>query len=283
MNAAPTYRWGLGFISLRWRHMFWLLPLTGMLTGLGLQLWAMYGSTAVGIIQVCPPHGLHTGTPLVDVESDEILSKTVDSLGLSEQWAKSPETCVLKLRKMIRSEPVPGTSLIEVRVSGRNRREAIEIWKALLAHTNQHFLDIRSAAEDAKLAAMEATVKAMELELDQMRIKLSSALKKDKLTPGAPGVDLKQLKIDFDAAQRTLELVKIHLLSNQMRCVLMENPVISHEEPVISPPWTHRDFFRPLSLHAGIGLSIGVLLSPLMAYLLEFLFPRRQPGLEQDT
>jgi len=288
MQAAPTYRWGLGFIAMRWRHVFWLLPLAGLLIGLGLQLWVLYGPTAVGIIQARPIPGYRAATFPVDVatvlQSDVILSKTTDSLDLAEPGASNRERCMLELRTMIHTQCIPGTSLIEVRVAGRSRRQSIRIWNALLYHTNKHFDDIRSAAENAKLAAMEATIKALELDLDQMRRELSVALAGNNPTFGATGsadeekrkAELGKLKTDFEAAQKSLEAAKIHLISRQMGCRLLENPIISHEMPVISPRWTHRDVLRPLLYHAGIGLSIGVLLTVPVAYLLEFLLPRRR-------
>jgi hypothetical protein len=287
MQAAPIHRWGLGFIAMRWRHVFWLLPLAGLLIGLGLQLWTLYGPTAVGIIQARPIPGSHVLTFPLDVatvlQSEATLSKTADSLRLRERWASNPEMCVLKLGKMIRSQRIPGTSLIEVRVAGLSRKESIEIWKALLAHTNQHFADIRRAADDAKLAAMEATIQAMELDLDQKRSELSTALRSNNLIPDAPSspydqendAELKKPRADFEAAQKALEAAKIHLLSSQMGCRLMENPIIAHEEPALHS-LTQRETQRDLLLHAGIGLSIGVLLTVLVAYLLEWMCPRRQ-------
>jgi hypothetical protein len=295
MQAAPVYRWGLGFIAMRWRHVVWLLPLAGLLIGLGLQLWTLYGPTAIGTIQARPIPGHHLVTYMSDVatvlQSDSTLSKTADSLGLSERWASNRETCVLKLRTMIRSEVVPGTSLIEVRVAGRSRRESIGIWKALLAHTNQHFADIRSAADNAKLAAMEAAIKVLELDLDQKRRKLSAALSQNNPMVGAPQLadatkrkaDLGKLKTDFEAAQKTLEAAKLHHISSQMGCRLMENPIISHEEPVLSPSWTHWEALRPLLLHAVIGLSIGVILTAPVAYLLELLLPRRRTEINLEA
>jgi hypothetical protein len=289
MHAVPTYRWGLGFIAMRWRHVFWLLPLAGLLIGLGLQLWTLYGPTAIGTIQARPIPGRHVSTFPLDVatllQSDATLSKTANSLGLSERWGSNPEMCVLRLRTMIHSQCISGTSLIEVRVASRSRRESIEIWKALLVHTNQHFADIRRAGGDAKLAVMEASIKALELDLAQKRRQLSLALKQNNQTIGVtdPADEQKRqahfgkLKADFEAAQKVLETAKIHLISSQMGCRMMENPIISHEEPAISIPWTHWDVLRPLLLYAGIGLSVGVLLAAPFAYLLELLFPRRRP------
>jgi hypothetical protein len=288
MQAAPINRWGLGFIAMRWRHVFWLLPMAGLLIGLGLQLWDLYGPTAVGTIQARPIPGSHASTFPLDVvtvlQSDGTLSKTADSLDLRELWASNPEMCALKLRAIIHSQPVPGTSLTEVRVAGRSRKKSIEIWRALLAHTNQHFADIRTAADDAKLAAMEATIRAMELDLDQKRSRLSAALKSNNLISGAPSspydqeraAELKKFRADFEATQKALEAAKIHLLSTQMGCRMMENPIIAHEEPALHS-LTQRETQRDLLLHAGIGLSIGVLLAAPLAYLLELLLPRRRP------
>jgi len=150
MEAAPTYRWALGSIAMRWRHAFWLLPLAGLLIGLGLQLWEFYGPTATGtIIVAVSPTSSPAEVPSL-LRSDELLFKATDSLNLSKRWSISSGTCVVKLRDMIRSEVISGTSLVEVYVSNSSRRESIEIWSTLSQLANQHFLK-RRAAETAKL------------------------------------------------------------------------------------------------------------------------------------
>ena len=276
MQAAPSYRWGLGFIAKRWRHVFWLLPLAGLLIGLGLQIWTIYGPTAIGIVQARPTPARYSPTHFSEVatefQSDDILSKTSYSLDLPGRWQLHREACVLRLRKMIGTKCIPGTSLIEFRVTGRSRRESIEIWKAIHAHANEHFVDIRVAAEQAKLDEERAKIKVLEDDREQRRQELSSAIRRNNPLK----VDIGKLRADFEATQKALEAAKIHLISGEMQCWLMENPILVHEEPVIPPSWLHKDVLRPLLHHAGIGFSIGMILAAPVAYLLELLFPRKQ-------
>jgi hypothetical protein len=131
----------------------------------------------------------------------------------------------------------------------------------------------------------------LELDLDQKRRELSIALTQSNPMVGATDsadaqqrqAELGKLKTDFEAAQKALEAAKIHFISSQMGCRFQENPIISHEEPVLSPSWIHWDALRPLLLHACIGLSIGVVLTAPVAYLLELLLPRRRPKFDLDT
>jgi len=287
MQAAPTYRWGLGFIAMRWRHLFWLLPLAGFLLGLALQLHALYGPTATGLIQVRQIAGSSPLTFMKDaadaLQSDEVLLRALAPLGFEGQWKDKQEARVSKLRKMIRSEQIPGTSLLEVRVSASDRAESIAIWNALTLSLNEHFVDQRSAADEAKLDTLRAKIEARERDLAEQRKNLSAALERDDLVlrePGSPAdqkhkAESAQLKADFEASQKALEKAKMDLISREMGCRFMENPIISHEEPGISLPWTHREVLSVLLHRAGIGLSIGVLLTAPLAYLLELLFPRR--------
>jgi hypothetical protein len=280
MQAAPTYRWGLGFIAMRWRHVFWVLPLAGLLLGSGLQFWKLYGPTATGLIQA-PYFGFSPGARPADVarllHTDDFLSKAEGSLGLSKRWAIDPGTCVVKLRNMIRSDAVPGTSLVELRVTDASRTEAIEIWNTLARLTNQHFVEIRNASIESALAAKKATIEALQLDLDEKRVKLSAALKLSDLIsdwPDSPydqkkSAELEQIIADVETAQKALD---IHLFSTA--CYSGEAPINVHEAPTFFS-LNRWETLRPLLIHAGIGLCIGVLLTAPLAYLLELLLPRR--------
>lgn len=283
MQAAPINRWGLGFIAKRWLHLFWVLPVAGLLLGWGLQFWNLYGPTATGLIRVIfPVSSTAAGRPIEVaklVQSDDLLFKMVNSMGLSGRWGLDPGACVVKLRDMVHGEEVLGTSLIEVSVAGSSRNEAIEIWNTLAQLTNQHFVDIRNASIEAARTAEEAAIEALQLDLDEKRGKLSAALKlSDLITdwPDSPydqkkSAELEQTIADIETAQKALD---IHLF----RCVCYsgEAPINVHEAPT-SFSLNRWESLRPLLLHAGIGLSIGVLLTAPLAYLFELLLPRRKP------
>ncbi|MEK7948859.1 hypothetical protein [Luteolibacter soli] len=289
MNAAPTYRWGIGFIAMRWRHVFWLLPLLGALLGLGQQYWKLYGPTATGLVQVSSfgisPMRTSPAETARLLQSDEVLSKTETSLDLSGRWSTDPSSGVARLRRMIRCEVIAGTSLIELRVSDTTRSEAIEIWSTLASLANQDIIDARQAAADAKRAADEAALEALELDLEEKRQKLASALtQKTPATdrPGETPTELEHLRADFEAAKKTYYKELIRLFPSVAVCGIPVDPITIQEAPPIFS-LNRRNSIRPLAHHAGLGLSIGVILTPLLAYLLELIFPRRQPEAHAET
>ena len=287
MQAAPIHRWGLGFIALRWRHVFWLLPLIGGLLGFGLQYRKLYGPTAIGLVRVSPLVLSPTAPRPPDLakllKSDGLLFNTVYTLDLPKRWSVHPGPSVVRLRDMIHSEAIPGTPFVEIRVSDTNRNEAVEIWNTLARFANQHVIDSRSAAANAKLAANQSTLRALELDLEEKQHKLMSALQQRAsatTNPASSNLEeskgLEQLRADLEAAEAAFDKESKRLFPSPIICGgIIFDPIHIHEAPPVLS--LHRwDSMRPLIHHTGIGLSIAVLLTAPVAYLLELLLPRRQ-------
>ncbi|MCW1884292.1 hypothetical protein OKA04_06080 [Luteolibacter flavescens] len=284
MQAAPTYRWGLGFVVMRWRHLFWVLPLLGLLGGLGMRLWALYCPVAVGVIQPLP-NSTRSFYPdpaeaaLVWKYTDT-LAETVDSLNLQERWQLPPDECVIKLRGMVRSEHRSGSPSVEVRVTGQDRRESIEIWEELLNRTAHHFYAQYSAAAQAEIESATVDVRDLKKELAQARM----------ISSGGKGVDspdqqereerIDALQSKLDAAQEALVAARLRLLSGETNVLyLLVYPL---EMPSMPPSPMDRDTLLSILRHGGWGAGIGIILSVLLAYLLELLFPRRPAGSEAE-
>ena len=290
MDPAPIRRWNPGFIALRWRHLFWGLPLLGLLVGLVVHFLPMIRNTATGVVQIRPPSlSFSTADVVHAVQTDDILALTGIRTDLANRWnlkGKEGSPCAEKLRRSVSAKPIPGTALVVISVSGRSRAESELIWHALVTALQEHFEGLRSVHDRSKLDQLEAAVKRQKADVDSKREALSQANKTETLLyypNGAvqdPNSQFNTLKADFEASQKLLEQLQIKEISAKMQCRMMESEVmIIHEVPGTPAPLTLWDTLRPLVLHSSIGVGAGMVLAVVLAYLLELLFPRKAPTL----
>lgn len=286
MDPSPIRRWNPGFIALRWRHLFWSLPLLGLIVGLVVHFLPMIRPTATGVVQIrfgVPPFS--TADVINAVHADDVISLTALRTDLANRWnlkvrEGSPSTD--QLRRYVTAKPIRDTSLVEISVSGRNRAESELIWHALVTALKEHFEELRNVHDQSKLDQLEAAVKGQKADVDSKREALSRAIRTETLLHYSNGSgpqtnkDFQTLKADFEASQKLLELLQVKEISEKMQCRLMENPLIIHEAPGTPVPVTLWDTLRPLVLHSSIGLGAGMVLAVVLAYLLELLYPRKR-------
>jgi serine/threonine protein kinase len=141
-----------------WSRFWWLLAVMiplGILLGLGggiLQGYLApkkYQSQAV--VQVMdtrnapPPPGNHPlptsssaflSEKIGQLTSPLSLEEVARRLNLGQHWQLDPEMVEIQVRKMIEVQPIKGTNLLAIRVTGEDRREAAEIANSL-AHVFQ--------------------------------------------------------------------------------------------------------------------------------------------------
>jgi hypothetical protein len=285
MDPDPIRRWNPGFIALRWRHVFWIMPLLGLLAGLILHFLPMIRNTATGVVQIGSA-GLSFSTADVvhAVQTDDILALAGIRTDLTNRWNLKGEEgspCTEELRRSVSAKPIPGTSLVEISVSGRSRAESELIWHALVTALQEHFEDLRSVHDQSKLDQLEAAVRWQKADVDSKREALSRAIRTETLLHYSNGsgpqtnMDFQTLKADFEASQKLLEQLQIKEISEKMQCRLTEDALTIHEAPGTPVPLTLWDTLRPLVLQSSIGLGAGMVLAVLLAYLLELLFPRK--------
>jgi capsular polysaccharide biosynthesis protein len=288
MDPAPIRRWNPGFIALRWRHLFWSLPLLGLLVGLVVHFLPMIRNTATGVVQIRPTAlSFSTADVVHAVHTDDILALTGIRTDLSHRWnlkGREGGSCTEKLRRSVSAKPIPGTALVEISVSGRSRAESELIWHALVTALKEHFGGLRSVHDQTKLHQLEDAVKRQKADVDSKREALRRVIKTGPLLHypnGAmqqPGGQFNKLKADFENSQKLLDQLQIKEISEKMQCRMMESEVtIIHEVPGTPVPVTLWDTLRPLVLHSSIGVGAGMVLAVVLAYLLELLFPRKAP------
>ncbi len=285
MDPAPIRRWNPGFIAMRWRHLFWSLPLLGLLVGLVVHFLPMIRNTATGVVLVRPGALFSAADVVHAVQTDDILALTCIRTDLANRWnlngrEGSPSTD--ELRRSVSAKLIPGTVLVEISVSGRSRAESELIWDALVTALQEHIEGLQSVHDRSKLDQLEAAVKRQKADVDSKREALSQAIKTETLLyypNGAvqdPNAQFNKLKADFEASQKLLEQLQIKEISEKMQCRMMESDVmIVHQAPGTPAPVTLWDTLRPLVLHSSIGVGAGMVLAVILAYLLELLFPRK--------
>ncbi len=292
MDPAPIRRWNPGFIALRWRHLFWALPLLGLLVGLVVHFLPMIRGTATGIVQVRPISPSASGLPLFApsdvarvIVSDDILRQTILALNLPRKWKMEERECMTDLRDTIRCQEIRGTALVEISVSSRSRAESELIWHALVTALQEHFEGLRTVHDRSKLDELEAAVTRQKADFEAKRQALNMAPQLYDLLfrPNSPEPiipdEVKTLRADFETSQRLLQESQIRLITEKMQQRITQGSLIVHEAPGTPVPVTLWDTLRPLVLHSIIGLAAGTFLAVILAYLLELLFPRKAPTL----
>lgn len=287
MDPAPIRRWNPGFIALRWRHLFWGLPLLGLITGLVVHFLPIIRGTATGIVQVRPCSQSSSGAPIFTpsdapqlLRSDAVLRRTVSALDLPLQWRLEESDCMTELRDAIQCDAIRGTALLEISVKGRSRAESERIWNALVTALNQNFESILNLHDQEGLDHLKAVVERQKADTESKRQALQDSMQTEDLLHRPNGLPVSRsrfdiLKAEFEDSQRLLETLQIKMISDTMGCRFRENPVVIHQAPGTPVPVTLWDTLRPLVLRSSIGLGAGMVLAVVLAYLLELLFPRK--------
>ena len=185
-----------------------------------------------------------------------------------------------ELQDAIQCEPIRGTALLDITVKGRSRAESKQIWNALVTALNEHFVSMLNLHDQAELDHLKTALELQKAETENKRHALKDAIQTEDLLYRPNGLPAPRsrfdiLKSEFEESQRLLEALQIKIISETMGCRFRANPAIIHKAPGTPVPVTLWDTLRPLVLHASIGLGTGMVLSVVLAYLLELLFPRK--------
>jgi hypothetical protein len=285
MDPAPIRRWNLGFVIMRWRHLFWGVPLLGLLVGLVLHFLPMMEKSVNGIVEL---RSLTTGNPLSGashldtvIKSDALLRPTVTALDLPRHWQMASDDCVNRLRERIQIEPIRGTTLLGIRVKGRSRAESRQIWETLATSLNEHFNRSAGIQDQTKLERLNAELERQEADVESDRQALTMAMqyqdllfRTESLNP-APLDKTERLRIDFETSARVRDQMKIRITAEEMRLKIASHSLIIHEFPTAPLPISLWNTLRSLVVHSFVGTGVGIVLAVIFAYLLEFGFQRK--------
>ena len=296
MDPAPIRRWNPGFIALRWRHLFWGLPLLGLLVGLFMHFIPMIRHTATGIVQPTREPSDVTDRPPFEpadvahaLESDKVLGSVREKLDLPNRWRMDSAKCLRTLRSSITCDQVQfrGNTMVAISVTGRSRAESEAIWNVLVAELKNSFNEARLLQDQGSLAHLARLVEKQQADVKAIREALSESRRTNLSRSGsqmpAPitSAETNILKSDFEKAHASHESLLIEfLIKKQMvRAGYSSDALWVDQAPGTPAPVTLWETLRPLVLHSTIGLGSGMVLAVVLAYLLELLFPRKAPTL----
>ena len=270
---------------MRWRHLFWGVPLLGLLVGLVLHFLPMMEKSVNGIVEL---RSLTTGNPLSGashldtvIKSDALLRPTVTALDLPRHWQMASDDCVNRLRERIQIEPIRGTTLLGIRVKGRSRAESRQIWETLATSLNEHFNRSAGIQDQTKLERLNAELERQEADVESDRQALTMAMqyqdllfRTESLNP-APLDKTERLRIDFETSARVRDQMKIRITAEEMRLKIASHSLIIHEFPTAPLAISLWNTLRSLVVHSFVGTGVGIVLAVIFAHLLEFGFQRK--------
>lgn len=309
MDPAPIRRWNPGFIAMRWRPVFWLVVLLGLIAGLSVHFYPfLTTNTATGQLMVRstpkPGHRTSISNPTdiaaATLRSDVVLWQTMIDLDLPEEWGLEGEVCAPVLKSRIISRPVRKGE-VKVSVKGHSRSEAIRIWNKLIEVAGDEFIRLENPLQVATLKSLETEVavgqkkvdsthKALRMAMDngEYRRRHQKVQSPDSIPtlpntlPNYPGPrsDAREFQTalaEHQQAVAALESAQGRLAAESKQWSSIERPFIVQAAPSISPPPTFGASLLSLLKYSTIGVGAGMVLAVILAYLLELLFPRRAP------
>lgn len=286
MNSAPIHRWGLGFMAKRWWRLLIALPLLALIAG-GCFEWFRYQRSheARCIVQV-PVDPVSLPSPVPGAVSSPlpeareiILSDLVleDACTDSGFFPKQESDVASKLRRLIRCEPIPGTSLLVISVEGRMTSRTVELCNAVVDRAARKVQELHDEARTAELNRRQEEIQALQ---ERMIEKREHFLQFVKFVPAGtpsnfqPTADFLTAKQEFEAAAKAHDMAKEELVSVTAAFYGQAvSRMIIHERaalPLVTSPLT---LVKPL-VFTSLWVSVAMLLAVILAYLLEALFPK---------
>lgn len=249
-------RWSPPVIAHRWRHLFWSLPLLASLIGGGSE-WHAYQRSieARGVVQ----RGDSTVITMTEIQdlmrSDEVIQEAASRSGYLKEWnADSAE----ELRKIIDSQEITDSSLLAITIKGRNTPAKADLcdWLPVLAAKKAEEIRAREIT-DAE-AALAVLNKAYKENSERFRQYLLTGLNAPQ-EPFVPTPEYLESRGKFEESEKALETARNAYVDLRFKGAVSGTPII-----VIESCW--------------IGGS--VLLAVLLAYVLEWRFPRKSSRLD---
>lgn len=103
------------------------------------------------------------------IEAEKTLQRVVDVLDLTNRWSTDRNTTLLLLKKVLKTEQIRGTDLIEIRIRHQKREDALAIAKQVAAAYQERRKDEELARANQALDALETEVRSQEDLVEEKR------------------------------------------------------------------------------------------------------------------
>ncbi len=297
MNDPAIRRWNPGFVAMRWRHAFWIVPLLGVLAALAAHLAFHHRTDVRAVIQIQMGSSWPPSPSMEEMlRSDEVLRGTIRELGLAARWKANEEDAVERLRRQTVMSRVHGTLLIDISHLSFRPATAMETALSLARQFQSEVERHQRSFHTFELRRLQSEVERHETEIERLRERIARKeepspqprgnpviLTGPLIKPHAPnlGGDMQLAgyetgppvkppaaspKDALEKAQEALAKAKLDHTAVEMQ---VSNAIRLHQSPSLTQA------VLPAAKRLGIGLSIAILVTPAIAYLLELLFPRK--------
>lgn len=270
MEGLAFRRWNPGFVALRWRHLFWMLPLLGLLAGcvwfLFLQLKETSTSGTIGYFSGDGSTTNHEETAREGADfmtSRRVLENAANRAARSQLWGMDANVDAIRSRQKVEIDSTMGMPVIRMTVTGRGEKGAHETWMAIYNAAWEVAAKEQRELEQTQLDAAKGKVIRLEAEIAALEVDSS-----DKL-PGRPDVNVVKLEVEgARKEQKWLEAGQLCGTSFFERVALISPPHLATRAVPFGPA-------EMLAMHGAVGFGAGLFGAVFIAYLLEFLKPRR--------
>jgi len=287
MTPPANRRWSLAFLAMRWRHLFWILPLLGLLTGSAIE-WRRYRhenrthgvvhlSTSPFIIGADPSSFTQRLGDFRNILLSDVVLNAAGHDAAVHHRTLSKKDSIAELRALVECDHIPHTPLLVITVKGKKTTWTIDFCRALIQRSTDRVVEIRGA--DYWKKSEEATIEFEKLQrnLDLKRVEMtcpmSDAPANLTCLPDSPmGVplecaELRRLESEFGEASNADH-------SKYMRIVEFGNPVNIHEFPAAMRPFSVASLLKPAT-RVGIWIGITMAAAVVVPYLLKSILPSK--------
>jgi hypothetical protein len=302
MDAASCRRWSLAFVAYRWRHLFWILPLSGLLTGAGVE-WRKYQKSLQpsGVVEAVPLTGslpaLFAGTyPSLGFAEIRAIALSDEVLGAAALHADmtrdgtSLEDCIRKLRPMVEVSPGAGSNSAVISVAGKRSPRSEELTVAVIRKTVWYVDKTAYAERSTRLKKEKAELDALKKSINPAQAMISITVREDpwrdsrKLDKAdavrrisAPATD-EFARQRAEAEQRSAE--SIRRLGEMIMAEKFHRgsaaPLAVTRSPSVKPPVpTAWERVQQVTPTVALGVGSGIFAAVALAYLLQALLPGR--------
>lgn len=262
MSSSPLKRWYPGFVALRWRHLFWALPLLGLLVGGGIQ--------ARSVIQRQESAPLSMAGIRDLILSGAVLQEAGLNSGHVKEWTTDSAN---RLRKIVACEEIKGTSLLAITIKGRSSSTKVDLCNQLPTLAGEKTNELRNqriTEAEAKLEALNQSFKEKRRDyLNNLKTSLGVPEEQFVATP-----DYLKAKDEFAEAEKALETGRTDYINLRLQGVGQGWPIVIIEKAAAPVAFSMKELVEPLS-RVSYWIGASVLLAALLAYFMEWRYPRR--------
>ena len=223
------------------------------------------------------------------------LERVVDNLDFANRWNVDKASAVQILRGMVVTEKIRGTDLVSIRVRHTNNVDARDIAAEVALTYREYRFEMDDRKAQAVLHELNKAVRDQEDKVEERRKVLSTIVRikgivlngGDIQIPREDGdsteeatnrsldiQDYVDAKRELEMEQELLQQLKLKLMAETVSAKIPNHGVDIHDEPVIA----EFPVSPNVTLNLVLGTVFGLLVSPLMALPLMWIFNYRKPA-----